>query len=257
MNDLSLPHGYRRLALGETGSTNAAALEAARAGDPGNLWVTAERQTAGRGRRGREWLSPPGNLYASLLLHDPAPPALIGTLPLTAALAAYRALRPLFVRNPSALAIKWPNDILVDRRKLSGILLESEVLPGGRLAVVIGCGINCAHHPENPAYPATNLSACGIETTAEALFPALARTMADTLGEWAAGTGFAAIRREWLRAALGIGGPVTVRWQDDEVTGLFEDIDAEGYLLLMTGKEGRRRVSAGDLFFGTSPGRKA
>ncbi|KAB2862444.1 MAG: biotin--[acetyl-CoA-carboxylase] ligase, partial [Bauldia sp.] len=153
--------GYRLEAHDSVGSTNALALDHARAGDPGNLWVTARRQLEGRGRRGRPWISEEGNLYASLLLVDPAPVSFLGTLPLVAAVAVYRALRPLFAATPQALAIKWPNDILVDGRKINGILLESERLPGGRMAVVVGCGVNCRHHPDNPAYPATDLSDCG------------------------------------------------------------------------------------------------
>jgi BirA family biotin operon repressor/biotin-[acetyl-CoA-carboxylase] ligase len=240
---------YRRLALAETGSTNAAALDAARAGDPGNLWVTAESQSSGRGRRGREWFSEPGNLYASLLLVCPAPISKIGTLPLVAALGAHRALRPFFAANPQALAIKWPNDLLVDGRKICGILLESEKLPDGRLAVVIGCGINCAAHPANPLYPATDLAECGVKADPEDVFSRLAAEMDQVLADWHGGAGFAGIREDWLLAADGRGSMVTVKWRDGETTGLFEDIDGDGYLLLNVGGE-RRRVSAGDLFFG-------
>lgn len=248
--DIAEAPGYRRMALGEVGSTNALALAEARAGDPGNLWVTAERQTAGRGRRGRAWVSEAGNLYATLLLVDPAPASQFGTLPLVAALGVHRALRPLFERNPQALAVKWPNDILVEGRKVVGILLESEVAQDGRLAVAIGCGINCRQHPEDTSalYSTTDLAACGIDAGAEEVFPALARTMAETLRQWDRGNGFAAIRRDWLLAADGVGRMVTVRGKGYEESGIFEDIDANGYLLLNKGGE-RRRVSAGDLFF--------
>lgn len=240
---------YRHVALGDVGSTNSEAMARARAGDPGNLWVTARRQLAGRGRRGRPWVSEEGNLYASLLLVDPAPVARLGTLPLVAAVAVYRALRPLFARTPQALAIKWPNDILVDGRKINGILLESESLPGGRMAVVVGCGINCRHHPDNPAYPATDLADCGIDRAPADLFPALARAMAGTLMEWNRGAGFAAVREAWLLAARGIGERVTVNLHEGQVAGVFEEIDADGYLCLLTEDGARRRISAGDLFF--------
>jgi BirA family biotin operon repressor/biotin-[acetyl-CoA-carboxylase] ligase len=230
------------------------ALEAARAGDPGNLWVTAARQSAGKGRRGREWVSETGNLYASLLLIDPAPVPKVGTLPLVAALGAHRALRPFFMANPQALAIKWPNDLLVDGCKICGILLESGILASGRMAVVIGCGVNCRTHPENALYPATDLAACGIEAGPEDIFPLLAAEMSRVLAEWNGGAGFADLREDWLLAADGKGGRVTVKWQDDEATGLFEDIDHDGYLLLNVGGE-RRRISAGDLFFSTGEGR--
>jgi BirA family biotin operon repressor/biotin-[acetyl-CoA-carboxylase] ligase len=243
------PPGYRHIALEEVGSTNAYALELARAGEGGNLWVTAVRQSAGKGRRGRQWVSEPGNLYASLLLVDPAPVSRLGTLPLAAALGVYRALRPYFSRHPQALSIKWPNDILVDGHKICGILLESETLPVGHVAVVIGCGINCSTHPENPLYPTTDLAACGIEAGPDDVFPSLAIEMARVLTEWDRGKGFADIREAWLLAAGGKGGPVTVRWQEGEATGLFEDIDRDGYLLLNVGDK-RQRISTGDLFFG-------
>lgn len=240
---------YRRAALGDVGSTNTEALAAARDGDQGNLWVTATRQVSGRGRRGRPWISEEGNLYASLLLIDPAAPKQAGTLPLAAALGVYQSLRPFFRATPQALAIKWPNDILVDGAKINGILLESEMLSDGRLAVVVGCGINVAHHPLNPAYPATDLGACGVTTTVDAVFANLAGAMADALAQWNRGAGFAVIREEWLRAARGIGERVTVNLHDGPISGHFEDIDMDGHLCLLTDNGERRRISAGDLFF--------
>ena len=246
--------GYRRLALAEVASTNASALEMARGGDPGNLWVTAQSQSAGKGRRGRPWVSKRGNLYASLLLIDAAPISRVGTLPLVAGLGVHRALRPFFASHPQALAIKWPNDLLVDGQKICGILLESETLADGRLAITIGCGINCSAHPENPSYPTTDLAECGLDAGPEKVFPLLASEMARVLTEWNGGAGFASVREDLLLAARGKGGPVTVRWQDSETAGIFEDIDHDGYLLLNVAGE-RRRISAGDLFFSTGEGR--
>lgn len=246
--------GYRHIALGDVGSTNAEALERARAGDPGNLWITAKRQLQGRGRRGRPWVSEEGNLYASLLMLNPAPVSKIGTLPLVAALAVYRALKHFFARNPQALAIKWPNDILADGRKINGILLESEPLADGRLAIVIGCGVNCAHHPNNPLYPATDLRTCGFDVPPEELFPLLARSMDEALALWNRGAGFAAIREEWLRAARGLGEPVTVNLHDRRIHGWFEEIDADGYLCLRMKDGQMQKISAGDLFFSAGGG---
>jgi len=177
----------------------------------------------------------------------------VGTLPLVAGLGVHRALRIFFASSPQALAIKWPNDLLVDGRKICGILLESETLADGRLAVVVGCGINCATHPENPLYPATDLAECGIDAGPEKIFPALAIGMARVLAEWNAGAGFAGIREDWLLAAGGKGGAVTVRRQDGETEGIFEDIDRDGHLLLNVAGE-RRRISAGDLFFSRHEG---
>lgn len=245
----SLPPGVRHIALGDVGSTNQEALALARDGERGPLWITAERQLQGRGRRGRPWVSEAGNLYASLLLTDPAPLDRLGTLPLVAALGVYNALRPFFARTPQALAIKWPNDILVDGAKVNGILLESEVLAGGTMAVVIGCGINCAHHPEGTPYPATSLRACAVDVAPEVLFPRLAASMATELARWDRGTGFAAIREDWLRAARGLGEPVRVQMAGSVLEGRFADLDARGYLLVEKVDGDIATVSAGDLFF--------
>ncbi len=241
--------GWRRLPLGDVGSTNSEALSLAKNGDPGRLWVTAERQLQGRGRHGRPWVSEAGNLYASLLLIDPAPKNALANLPLVAAVGVYEALRDYFSKTPQALAIKWPNDILVDGAKINGILLESALLPGGQLAVVIGCGINCIHHPGEARYPATDLAACGIEAGTEEVLGRLAGSMANILSLWDGGAGFSAVREKWLLAARGIGEQVTINNTDGALTGLFEDIDHDGYLRLRLDDGTRKRISAGDLFF--------
>ena len=241
--------GWRHLALGDVGSTNTEALRLAEGGDEGNLWVTAERQLEGKGRRGRTWISEKGNLYASLLLIDPASRETLVNLPLVAAVAVHGALKPLFSATPHALAIKWPNDILADGKKINGILLESAFVGSGRQAVVIGCGINCIHHPDSLYYPTTDLAACGVGVSATRLFGALAHSMAETLSLWNMGAGFAAIRDRWLLAAYGIGEIVTINHPDYSITGMFEDIDHEGYLCLKTDDGRRSRISAGDLFF--------
>ena len=146
----------RRLALEEVDSTNSIAMEAARAGDPGQLWVTALRQTQGRGRRGRSWVSERGNLYASLLLVDAAPLACLGQLPLVIALGLARALATLRGIEPDALRIKWPNDIWLGERKLAGILIEARPPDWA----VIGIGINVSipedDFPAGLRWPATS-----------------------------------------------------------------------------------------------------
>ena len=245
----SLPPGVTHVALGDVGSTNAEAFVLARQGRRGAFWVTAERQLQGRGRRGRPWVSEKGNLYASLLLNDPAPLERLGTLPLVAALAVYKALRPFFARTPQALAIKWPNDILIDGAKVNGILLESETLPDGTMAVVIGCGINCAHHPAGTIYPATSLAECGVAVTPQDLFPVLVRAMAAEVARWDRGLGFSAIREDWLLAARGLGQAVRVNLGDRVLEGRFADLDARGYLLVEQNNGGIVTISAGDLFF--------
>lgn len=246
--------GYRRLALGSVGSTNDEAFAQARCGDPGKLWVTATRQTAGRARRGRNWVSEPGNLYASLLLIDPAPMPQLATLPLVAALAVYRALKPLVTGSGKTIAIKWPNDILLDGAKINGILLESQSLGNGTTGVVAGCGINCKNHPEEALYPTTSLAEAGIDVTPDQVFAGLAKEMAGLLAQWDRGGAFTAIRRQWIDAAAGIGDPIKVNLADGCLEGLFEDIDADGCLSVRLPDGNTERVSAGDLFFSNGSG---
>src|SRR5262245_61818354 len=126
--------GWRLIALDRTGSTNQEALRLARSGEAGPLWITAVEQTAGRGRRGRSWHSPPGNHYASLLLTDPGPADRAPQLSFVAALALHDAVSALAPGLSSRLRFKWPNDLLLDGAKVAGILVEGETAPGGRLA---------------------------------------------------------------------------------------------------------------------------
>ena len=240
---------FRHEALGAVGSTNIECLQRARNGDRGNLWITAHSQTAGRGRRGRQWASEPGNLYASLLLIDPAPVPALASLPLVVAVAVFTAVSRALHDTDTPIGIKWPNDILVRGAKVSGILLESETLDDGRRAVVIGCGINVAHAPQQSRYPTTTLQDEGIVISPQDLFAHLYQSMAIELREWQQGGNVKRVREKWLRHAVGKGGPVTVNYNDRSLTGTFRDIDENGCLLLVDEAGSTHIVSAGDLFF--------
>lgn len=244
--------GWRHLALETVGSTNAEALQMALDGDGGQLWITADEQTKGRARRGRDWVSKPGNLYASLLLVDPAPSENLTTLPLVVSLALHKAIVSCLPSLAERLRIKWPNDILLDGKKLSGILLEASSDKHGRLAVVIGCGVNCKHFPDSPLYPATSLEQQGMELNPVNLFQRFAKCMAQELRIWAEGAGFAIIRQEWLERAQGIGSDIVARFPDHEVRGRFLDIDQTGMLLLQDDDRQVQKISAADIFFGNS-----
>ncbi len=243
--------GWRLTELDETGSTNADALAAAKSGDPGRLWISAARQVQGKGRQGRPWVSERGNLYCSLLLIDPAHDLeKLGTLPLAVACAVHGALASLPGAGRHEFRIKWPNDILANGKKISGILLESLALEEGPLAVSIGIGINCAHHPDPALYQATDLAELGLATKPDALFQHLAHNMAATLGAWNHGKGFPQIRSEWLNLAGGIGEKINVNLPAGQLEGVFEDIDAAGRLVLRLQNSEIRHISAGDVFFG-------
>jgi BirA family transcriptional regulator, biotin operon repressor / biotin---[acetyl-CoA-carboxylase] ligase len=243
-------HGWRHTELDETGSTNADALAAAKSGDPGKFWIRAARQVQGKGRQGRPWVSEQGNLYCSLLLIDPAQDLeKLGTLPLAVACAVHGTLASLPGAGRHEFRIKWPNDILINGKKISGILLESLALEDGRMAVAIGIGINCAHHPDPALYEAADLAELGLETSPEALFPHLASTMAATLAAWDHGRGFPQIRAEWLRLARGVGEKIIVNLPSGPLDGIFDDIDATGRLVLRLQNSEIRHISAGDVFF--------
>ena len=224
------------------GSTNAEAFALAQAGECGPFWVTARAQTAGRGRRGRSWTSDPGNLYTSLLLSDPSPPVHAAELSFVAALAAHDAVSEV-TGLARRLTIKWPNDLLCDGAKLVGILIE-----GQGPSVVIGIGINCAHHPAGTPYPATDLATRGVSVSPERLFEALAPAMQRRLAQWDRGAGFASIRADWLARAVGIGDEVHVATTERDVHGRFEGIDDAGCLMLRLPDGRIEAIAAGDVF---------
>lgn len=235
-------------------STNDAALDRARAGDAGNLWIVADRQTSGRGRRGRVWVSDAGNLYASALLIDPCEAARLAELPFVAVVAAHRAVAEHVPGSGARVKIKWPNDLLVDGAKVAGILLESTRLADGRCAVAVGIGINCRHAPSGTELAATSLLACGAGIFPERLLDDLGEALETALATWNRGDGFAEIRAEWLRHAGGIGSSIRVRLVAGEERGVFEAIDAAGRLILKTDDGGRKAISAGDVFFPANAG---
>src|SRR5882757_12883 len=154
--------GVRLISLDLVASTNSEALALAGRGECGPLWVVARRQTGGRGRRGRAWVSDTGNLFASLLLTDPAPPPRCPELAFVAALAVHDAVMEVAGSAKADLTIKWPNDLLLNGAKLAGILIEGD----GAGAVVVGIGVNCVSHPGDMEYPATDLAAACIGVSA-------------------------------------------------------------------------------------------
>lgn len=240
---------FRHEALGLVASTNAECLARARQGDPGNLWITATAQSGGRGRRGRAWVSEPGNLYASLLLIDPAPLGEAASLPLAVALAVHDAVRAVLPPGSAPVEIKWPNDILIGRRKTCGILIEGERLQDGRQAVVIGIGINIAFRPDLANYPVTSLSEHGVSAAPEEVFARLFAAMAEALALWNAGSGIADVVARWREAACGIGEKITVNLTDRSISGHFSGIDDKGLLLLTRDDGARMTIAAGDVFF--------
>jgi BirA family biotin operon repressor/biotin-[acetyl-CoA-carboxylase] ligase len=246
--EADLPDGFRLQVHERAESTNALAAAVARDGDPGRLWIVAKEQTAGRGRRGRSWDSPPGNLYSSLLLVDAADPgAAAGTISFVAGIALDRALADVAgPESASRLALKWPNDLLCDRKKVAGILVEGEET-SGRTFTVIGIGVNCRSHPDlGGTMPSGDLRSLGFEVEPEALFRRLAHRMAGALTLWDGGRNFTAIREAWLARAAGIGAGVHVAMTGAEVEGAFETVDSIGRMVVRLADGSRKTISAGD-----------
>lgn len=240
---------YRLLAHDRIGSTSEEAKRLAAAGTPEGTLVWAREQTEGHGRRGRAWVSPVGNLYMSLILRPDCAAGIAAQLGFVAALAIDEAVRR-WLAPGVAVTLKWPNDVLLDGAKVSGILLESEMTPSGATAwVVLGIGVNLASAPDGTEYPATSLKAKGQRhVSVEAMLETLAETFLAWYEEWRVGAGFAGVRRAWLARAHPAGTPLRVRLEREEMQGRFGGLEEDGALMLET-VAGRVRVSAGDVFF--------
>ena len=259
----AIDDGYRLEAHDSVGSTNALALQHAAAGDPGRLWVVAKRQESGRGRRGRAWATPEGNLAATLLLVTDRDLKTAATLGFVAGLALSDALDAVAPGVTFAVApdggsghgttrfeLKWPNDVLAGGAKLAGILLESALVAGDRAAIAVGIGVNVAAFPEGLPYPATSLRALGAKVEAEDVFLALSDAWSANMGIWNGGRGLSAIRGRWLERAAGLGGEVAVRLEGKVVRGVFETIDEDCRFVIRDAEGGRMAIAAGDVHFG-------
>ena len=270
--------------VAETGSTNADMLAAAKTGAAEGMWLRAERQTAGRGRLGRPWMSPVGNLYASTLVRLRATDPAAATLALVAGVAVEEAVS-VFVGSrrphpglvpgfgvpqprrieaqPAFLAARWtPEQVRGDGGDAASglqlkwpndLLLGTAKLAGILLervddAVVIGVGANLAYHPDLPDRPTTSLAVHGVEVAAAAFLDTLAETFARWLSRWR-GEGIAPVRARWLERAHPVGAALTARLPDGTaIDGLFDGLDADGALILRLGGGERRVIHAGDVF---------
>jgi len=242
------PVGHALRHFEDIDSTNEEARRLAAAGVQGPLWIAADRQTRGRGRRGREWHSLTGNLYATLLLNPASRVGQCAQLSFVAALAASELVSRC---APAAnLKLKWPNDVLAEGRKIAGILLEASGTGAGAPDwLAIGFGINLVWHPSDVEFPATSIMAIGAHPPAprDAL-AGLAVSWIKWYGTWEA-VGFAPIREAWLARAAGLGERVRARLSGEEAVGVFEGIDETGALLLRESTEGLRTIAAGDVYF--------
>jgi len=243
-----LPAGFCLHRIEAVGSTNDEAKQRLNDGAATGTIVWALEQTGGRGRDGRRWSSPRGNLYASIILRPVGTPAVVAQLGFVAAVAVGAVVQRL-VPAARVVAFKWPNDVLLDGRKIAGILLESEgARADGVDGIVMGIGINVAFFPDDARIPATSLVSAGAGDATPALaLEVLVQELDALLQLWGRG-GFAPIRRQWLARAHALGAAIVVRLPRETLAGIFSDIDAAGHLVLETAT-GRRSISVGDVFF--------
>ena len=242
--------GYSLVTLETVDSTNRLALDLAEQVGANKTWVLSETQRAGRGRHGREWASPPGNLYSSLLLVSPCPPEDAPKLGFVAGVAIHETIQSF---SPTgAVRLKWPNDLLVGSDKLAGILLEGRFIAGNKHAVAIGIGTNIKRAPNLVVARATALTALDVTTDRREVFRRLSNRMTHWLSVFARGAGFAAVRDAWSAAAIPLGTPISVKLTNAEKAGRFNGIDDRGRLLLET-SQGVIHIDAGDVFLTGGP----
>jgi BirA family transcriptional regulator, biotin operon repressor / biotin---[acetyl-CoA-carboxylase] ligase len=238
--------------LDEIDSTNAEARRRAEAGDVASQWIVARRQTAGRGRRGREWSSDTGNLFATLLTVTHRPAVEAAQVTFVAALAVADLLDAFAV--PGAVGIKWPNDVMLAGDKASGILVESGIHDSGALWLAVGIGVNLAHAPEGTERAATSLAAhlrsdIAYPPSVEAAATVLAEAFAAWRERWDS-LGFQPILDAWTARTSGLDGPCVARLGHETVEGTAEGVAPDGALRLRTADGALRLISAGDVFFG-------
>jgi len=222
----------RIIHIGETGSTNGDAMRLALKGEELPLWVIADRQTAGRGRAGRSWISHPGNLFASLGFCCAAPIEKAGQLSLVAGISMVDAIRSITELAPDAgLRLKWPNDVLIGSGKTGGILVESTTARGspGFLAI-LGFGLNIATSPDDLGRAATALGRYGDAPAPLDLLKALDEQVYRWLARWDSGSSFSAVRRAWIERAGPVGEAITVNTVQGPVSGTYQGLSETGAL---------------------------
>jgi len=239
---------YHLLAFDTLDSTNEEAKRLARAGGAHGAVVWAKKQTGGKGRMGRSWVSHDGNLFVSILLKPGKPIAELPQLSFVAAIAVVEALTAVFEKDHK-LACKWPNDVLLDGKKLAGILLESfpcEV--DGKYWVVVGVGVNVDSYPKDVQFPATCLTEAGVElVSAKIVLSRFIHHFIESYNEWS-NKGFADTRKHWLKHAWGLKKEITAQLPEGAIKGIFYDINADGNLILKDEEGEKHTIYAADIF---------
>lgn len=227
-------------------STNEEATRRARAGDLGPVWLEAGVQTAGRGRRGRAWLSQPGNVFMTYFGATTRPPAEVALLGFATAVAVGETVDALAGR--AAAQLKWPNDVLLGGAKVCGILLESGPTSQGAVWFALGVGVNVVSAPEGLDYPIASLAGLGVREDAASVRARLRAAIGDAARTLAA-EGFAPIRARWTGMAIGMGKTVRAQSGAEPIEGRAIGLDADGALRVETPDGQIRSISAGEVYF--------
>ena len=238
----------RQLEFDEIDSTNLEAKRMAAAGDFGPLWISAKRQSGGKGRRGRAWVSKAGNLYCTGLFPHSGTLASAAQLSFAAALAVYDTVSTF--RPDADSTIKWPNDVLMNGAKIAGILLESGTTDD-QLWVAVGIGINISSAPDDTPYPATYLLS-DMPQVGRPLLTEVKHKLFARFAYWMAvhiADGFEPLRTAWLDRAQGMGSAATARLPNKTIEGTAVGMDKDGALELKTRSGKTIKIHAGDVFF--------
>ncbi len=248
--ELNKPSAFTLAAFESVDSTNDELRRRAIKNAEENTVVFALEQSKGRGRRGRTWVSQPGNLFCSILKKPKVPIIEAAKTSFVCALAIHGAIQQAVGDFDCDVTCKWPNDVLIDGYKVSGILLESQAKIGGdRLEwLIIGIGINLAHSPAETPYPSGYINAYREKTLEpQEMLNILLSHFEKWWNLWEK-QGFSAIRQAWLLQAKGLGQEITVNLSNEKISGIFENLDHDGALVLRS-SHGRRLITAGDVFF--------
>lgn len=229
----------------ELASTNATALERAASRQIFDREIImADSQSLGRGRLDRAWSSPKGNLYFSLVLQPQVAMAVVGQISFVAIVALRQAIEDEFCNFN--IENKWPNDLLINRKKVAGLLLESKINQQNCEFIILGIGVNIDSNPDNTIFAAGNLSQFKIVTTPEILLQNFLDKFEILYKNWL-DFGFANVRNAWLSKAYKLGEKISVKDGDNNIEGIFDSMDSDGNLILLT-ENGVRKISVADIF---------
>ncbi|WP_019223546.1 biotin--[acetyl-CoA-carboxylase] ligase [Bartonella rattaustraliani] len=253
LSDFAQKQGYAAEAYENVDSTNLVAQRKAQAGHQGYLWIVAREQAQGRGRRGRVWSSPKGNLYSSLLLIDDIVHQTAAQLGFVAGVSVREAINQ-FIKDEekmnSIVSLKWPNDILLKGAKSSGVLLEIFKLPSQQYALIIGIGVNVKYHYEDAPYPTSSLKNIGLQIESSQLFTILTERFAKNYLLWKQPGGGEIIREKWLSYCSHLGKHVKIVNDEKVIEGVFDGLDSDFNCLIKQNNGQKAVITAGDVHFG-------